>query len=371
MRTKLCYVASDVGLSRLLEENIRYIDRDRYDLTTFFLGDNRPKEIDNLITDGFDVRYMEHRGKRSIPLTLCRLYRMFGEIEPDVVHTHLFHSSLTGLTAALLRRVRKRVVTRHHSVEAHRYHPHAVLYDRFFNSIATDIVAITDIVAEVLIEQEGVERSKVSVVHHGFDMRRFDLALSDNSDLRAKYGLEGCHPVVGVISRFIHWKGIQYIIPAFKSLLNRYPNAKLVMANAAGPYGPEVMRMLEDLRPDRYCLIQFEREVERLYRSFDVFVHVPIGREYEAFGQVYVEALALKVPAVFTLSGIANDFVRHRENALVVPFQDPESISEAIIEIVEDEQLRVSLTSTGRREVEQMFAIRKMIANLDEVYGQA
>ena len=129
--------------------------------------------------------------------------------------------------------------------------------------------------------------------------------------------------------------------------------------------------MLEDLRPDRYCLIQFEREVERLYRSFDVFVHVPIGREYEAFGQVYVEALALKVPAVFTLSGIANDFVRHRENALVVPFQDPESISEAIIEIVEDEQLRVSLTSTGRREVEQMFAIRKMIANLDEVYGQA
>ncbi len=44
-------------------------------------------------------------------------------------------------------------------------------------------------------------------------------------------------------------------------------------------------------------------------------MHVTIGKHYEAFGQIYVEALAAGIPSVFTLTGIAPEIIEHEHNA--------------------------------------------------------
>lgn len=370
MKTKLCYVISDIDASHLLESNIKFLDAEKYQIDVIFIGPKIPLLYETLKEDGFSVRYYKCRGKIDLfPLTL-KLVKAFGEIKPDIVHTHLFHATIAGLTAAKMKGVKNRINTRHHSVEAHLYHPHAVYYDKYVNALATHIVAITGLVADILIDPEKVPPEKVSVVRHGFDWKYFEEAIASPENLKEKYGLTEDYPVVGVISRHIHWKGIQFIIPAFKELLRKYPKAKLVLANATGSYQPEILKLLEEINPERYCIIEFERKVFDLYKSFDVFVHTPIGKNYEAFGQVYVEALAMGVPSVFTLSGVANDFIKDRFNALVVPFEDSNAILKALFSILEDSELKGTLIENGKISARENFHVCKMIAGLDRIYQQ-
>lgn len=370
-RIKLCYIISDVDSSHMLEANIRFIDHAKYELEVIFLAAKVPALHNSLKADGFSVRYLQCRGKQDLLPLVLKLTKVFGEIKPDIVHTHLFNASIAGLTAAKIKGVKNRINTRHHSVESHLYHPHAVYYDKFVNALSTRIVAITDLVARILIETEKVAPEKVTVVRHGFDWKHFDEALNSPDNLKEKYGLTENYPVVGVISRFIHWKGVQYIIPAFEQLLEKYPNAKLVLANAVGSYKPEIEKLLEEINPDNRRVIEFESKIFDLYKSFDVFVHAPIGENYEAFGQVYVEAPAMNVPSIFTLSGVANDFIKDKFNALVVPFEDSEAIYKALVSILENESLKRSLIENGKISTRENFHIDKMIEGLDRIYRQA
>lgn len=368
MKKNLCYIISDVNTSHGLDANIRFLDAEKYNVGVVFLAAQEPGLYKTLKADGYDVRFFPCRGKIDLPRAIGKLVKLFGETKPDIVHTHLFHATISGLTAAKIKGISGRVNTRHHSVEAHLYHPHAVYYDKYVNALATRIVAITDLVAEILIETEKVSPEKVTVVRHGFDWKYFEEALNSPDNLKEKYGLRNDYPVVGVISRFIHWKGIQFIVPAFKELLKKYPKAKLVLANAVGSYKPEIMKLLAEIDAERYCLIEFEPQIFDLYKTFDVFVHAPIGKNYEAFGQVYVEPLAMGVPSIFTLSGVANDFIRDKFNASVVPFEDSDAIARALFSVLEDAELRNTLIENGKTSARENFHISKMIAELDGVY---
>jgi glycosyltransferase involved in cell wall biosynthesis len=371
MRTKLCIVVSDVDTSHLIETMGRALDPARYEVTFVFMGDTEPSLYRKLAAEGFAARFVRCRGKRDLPAATLALARLFGELKPDVVHTHLVNASLAGLAAAKLKGVGRRVHTRHHSVETHHDYPHGVYYDRVINRLSTHVVAISRVVFDVLTKMEGVAPGKVTVIHHGFELERFRADESLVGEIKSKYGLEDRYPVVGVISRHIHWKGVQYVVPAFKELSRKYPNAKLVLANALGPHKPEVEKLLGELDPSQYVQVEFEKRVFELYRTFDVFVHVPVGREYEAFGQVYVEALAMRVPSVFTLSGVANDFIEDGRNALVVPYRDASAVTRAVETLLNDEDLRRRLTTNGREAVLELFPESRMAAELDAMYTRA
>lgn len=172
------------------------------------------------------------------------------------------------------------------------------------------------------------------LIHHGFELDAFkNVNTEEVEQLRVKYNLKDNHPVVGMISRYEKGKGIQHVIPAFQKLLKEYPNAVLVLANSHGSYAREIKAMLKQLPDHSYREIRFEYNLFALYKLFDVFVHVPEYAEYEAFGQVYVEALAAGVPSVFTLSGIALEFIEDRKNALVCKYGDSSDIYNALSEI--------------------------------------
>jgi glycosyltransferase involved in cell wall biosynthesis len=166
----------------------------------------------------------------------------------------------------------------------------------------------------------------------------------------------------------VHWKGIQYIIPAFEKLLTIYPNAKLLLANAQGDYKSELQKLLQKIPSDNYIEIPFEANISALYHLFDVYVHTPIDAQLEAFGQTYVEALAAGTPSIFTLSGVASEFIEHEKNALVVPFQNSEAIFEAMEKILKDEKLKNQLKINGFSSIQHKFNLEHFIQKLEKLY---
>jgi glycosyltransferase involved in cell wall biosynthesis len=302
---------------------------------------------------------------------ILQIRRLLKDIGPDIVHTHLVDASLAGMIAAKTSGFKRRLHTRHHSTECHVYYPHAVYYDRLINWLSTRIIAMSGIVQETLLEKEGVPAEKIRLIPHGYDLSRFENDELTTSEIERKYSLNGHYPVVGVISRFVEWKGVHYIIPAFAKLTEKYPKAKLVLANAVGNYSGLLEAMLEkELNPDQFVKIEFEPKIFDLYKNFDLFVHVPVTRDAEAFGQTYIEALYSEVPSVFTVSGIAHDFIRDREHALIVPHRDSDAIYRAMESLLEDEGLRASIVEKGRAEVMKRFGGALLATELDELYDE-
>lgn len=336
----------------------------------FVLLNPRDSEFEQwLKARGAFVRRISYRDKNDLPGVTARLWTMFVRWRPRTVHAHFWDAGMAAFAAGRAAAVRQRVYTRHYGSNHHVYHPKMVRVDRFLNAAATDILAISGAVEKVLVRDDGAKPSKIVVIPHGFDFGRI---AAPTQDLAPKYNPSGRSPVIGVVSRYTHYKGLQNIVPAVAALRNEYPNLLLVLANASGEYAPEVKKLLENHLPsDAYVEISFETDIFSLYRLFDVYVHVPIDPHLEAFGQTYVEAPAAGVPCVFTLSGIAPEFVRHRHNAFVVGYNDPQGIAEGVRFFLENPEEKLRIVGAAREDVRRRFDIRVVVKEYEKLYQRA
>jgi glycosyltransferase involved in cell wall biosynthesis len=348
---------------------VDFTDQKKLNLEFILFNSQDSALFDYITKRGFKCRNYTLRSKLQMPVFVIYFFIELLFKRPHFVHCHLFEASLIGLLAAKLAGIKKRISTRHHSDFHHLYHPHAVKYDRWVNTWSTHIIAVSSNVANILKQREQVVDQKITIIPHGVPNALMDEAVPEDQILAVKQRYHyGAHqPVIGVVSRFVEWKGIQFIIPAFAKLLQNYPNALLVLANAGGNYTNRIDAALSQLPATSYCKIPFENDGRALFKSFDMFVHVPTNAQFEAFGQVYMEALFLKVPMVCTLSGIATELVKHNHNALVCPYSDSESIYSHLIQLLGSAELRERLTSAGAKDV-RVLSFEKKYQQIISLY---
>lgn len=371
MRKKIVYIISDLDYALAFEWLVREIDRAIFDLHFILIQDHSRSSLLEEVLSKHEiptVRLLVPQGKRSV-FSIPRLCRILLKIKPTAVHCHMRRANILGLTAAFLMRIRHRIFTRHYSTQNHLYFPSAVKTDKLLNKMATTIVAPSETVRETLTHRENVSPKKVQVIFHGFDLNYFSNPdPSEVERIKTQFGLHRSGPVVGVISRFIELKGLQYIIPAFGKFLSQAPQATLLLANAHGPYEQEVNRLLDELPAGSWRKVGFEKNLSALYGCMDIFIHTPINANVEAFGQVYVEALAAGVPAIYSISGIANQFIVHETNALVVPHKEITPITDALIELNNDKALCRRLIAKGKAST-QRFRLSKFVEETENLYA--
>lgn len=306
--------------------------------------------------------------KWRIPNAVLKVYQILKKIKPDVIHCHVFEANLIGLPAAILAGIPNRIYTRHHSTYHHTIAPSGKKYDLLINKLATNIISISENVSNIL-KKEGVPNEKIHLIHHGFDLSFF-YAIDENriNIVKQKYNPTNKHPVIGVVSRYTEWKGIKYTITAFKKILETHPNALLVLANAKGN-DSEVKNLIKTIPENNYIEVIFEEDNAALFKLFDVFVHVPIDPEIEAFGQIYIEALAVGIPSVFTLSGVARECIINNTNALVVDFKNADQIYDAVYTLLSNVHLAEKLIINGKNTIEEKFSLSIYINKLEKIYS--
>jgi len=371
-KKRIIYIVSLLHKSLLWEWKINYYKNSEDFEVSFVLMNavNNTPAADYILKSGLKLWQINYSGKKDLVKAIIKIVIIFLRERPAIINVNGFDASLAGMIAARLAGIKIRINTRHHS----NYHlinfPHAVKYDKLVNKLSTHIIAASEVVKKLLVVQEGVPEEKVKTINFGFELSEFEnITPSRINSLKEKYKLpENSYPVVGVISRFIFWKGIQYIIPAFQKFLNKFPQAHLILANASGEYNNNIRGMLKELPENSYTTINYEEDSAALYQLFDYFIHVPVDNESEAFGQVYVESLAAGIPSIFTLSGIANDFIVNGENALVVNYKSTEEIYNALFLLSSDKALRDKIIIKGKLSVQEKFQFKRMAVEMDNFY---
>ena len=366
---KLLYILSHIDKANEFEWLIERLDKTQFQLEIISLHTKEDTALNKFCKQHqIPFQHIYYQYKKDVPKAIFKTYRLIQKIKPDIVHAQLFEGGLIGITAAWLARIKHRIYTRHYSNYHHKFAPSGVKYDKWINSKSTHIISITKMVSDILIQKENVSPEKITLIYHGFPFDNFNNISEERIKMvKQNHYIPEHKKIIGVISRYTFWKGIQDIIPAFRKLLAENADLHLVLANAHGDYKNEIHQLLNELPKDAYTEILFEQDNAALFKCFDVFVHAPIDTESEAFGQIYIEALLVGIPSVFTLSGIANEIIRDKENALVVPHQNSEAIYEAMKLLLKDEQLCSKIKQTGLQTAQQ-FSIENKINALENLY---
>jgi glycosyltransferase involved in cell wall biosynthesis len=130
-------------------------------------------------------------------------------------------------------------------------------------------------------------RWNCALIPNGMDPTRF----LPGAPERESFGLPTDRPVVLMVSACIDTKRVEDGIRA----VTRLPGVHLAVAGD-GPLRERVLALAQSELPDRFTLMTVPAvRMPALYRSADVFLHMS---KEEAFGNVYVEALACGIPVV-------------------------------------------------------------------------
>lgn len=366
---KICYIISDIDKAVYFEQTAVELRSKGFDVSFILINCTNKSLHHFLIENGFTVFTLEMNSLIKSRKAISNCKAILKELEVELVHCHLAQANWVGLWASKLASIKTRIYTRH-SGKPLKTHWKERIIDTLQNRLATKIIAISKNIDDLLENQDVPSRKRV-LIHHGFDLKRFSEPNSlEVERIKKQYNPQERKPVIGVIARWLELKGIQFIIPAFEEVLIHYPNAKLCLFGYSKNthYHDQLMDLISKLPANSYEIVSFEPNVYDLYQLFDVYVHIPINPFCEAFGQTYVESLAAGIPSVFTLSGIAREFIENGSNAITVPFQDTESTANAIKLILDDFAFASRLVENGMKTVRNQFSFEGYIEKLSAFY---
>ena len=296
-----------------------------------FISDRKTWLIEELEKIGVKGNRLSRPSRIELPIVIFRILLIIFRERITGIYLSGQIACLIGLVASFMARVPKRIFTRHHSDSNYSVNSkslnliRAKLFDKFCNRVATKIVAVSPLVSELLITNEKVNSKKVINIDNSISV------VPKERELKLK---NGSSFTIGVISRMTEIKGIEYVAEAFCKLYEKNSNYNLMIVGEASDSTDKILNILRDIPKDKFKIIPKIYDVSTFYSSIDVFVHVPIRQDAEAFGLVYLEAIFSSIPCVFTVSGILKNNDELMRFFKAVDYMSAQEIQIAIEEVM-------------------------------------
>lgn len=169
--------------------------------------------------------------------------------------------------------------------------------------------------------------------------------------LRRELGVPDSGFLLGNIARLDPQKGQEDVLKAFASVLQRFPETRLVIVGSETPWHPGYQKTLEALAAnlgvaEQTIFTGFRRDVPELLAAMDVFLH---PSRHEPFGQATAEASQAGLPVVAYAEGGAQEIVLHGETGLLAaPETGVTGLADAISSLLGDKARRETLGRAGR-----------------------
>ncbi len=211
----------------------------------------------------------------------------------------------------------------------------------------------------------GVE-VPVHVLPFGMDVEVFRRPPERN--VREELGLPTTERVLLCAGRLSKEKNVEFVLRAFRRLLDRGVRGVRLVIVGDGPHRAELERLARELRllDGRKAIFTGYRPWEALvdyYKTSDLFVY---GSKTETQGIVFTEAQAAGLPVVAVGAMGALEAVQDGVTGLLTR-EDEEEFAEAVERLLRDETLYTRL-SQAARELSERNSIRRSVERLVGIY---
>lgn len=214
--------------------------------------------------------------------------------------------------------------------------------------------------------QETIGKSeKVHYIPNGVDLDLFNFEIIDNG-LRSRL-LDGSSFLILSVGELKRVKGHDSLIRSVWALRKKGLTVKLVIIGDGTEY-MNLSHLIEELSlQDTVELLggRMFQELPKYFAACDCFA---LASSKEGFGNVYLEALAMKRPLVATPVGFVNDFLTDGKQARIVPYREPEVMADALYDVLMDPESSRAMARRGYDLIRSKFTIEARTSAFHDLY---
>jgi glycosyltransferase involved in cell wall biosynthesis len=237
--------------------------------------------------------------------------------------------------------------------------------DRWIIRGADRVIAVSEATKRML-QRVGVHESHLRVVHNGIDPVRRSKG-TEAKRLRSLWRSEDDGLLVGVIGRFSPEKGQAQFLRALRDVVQGCPG---VMAILIGD-GPERARLEEQVKSaglgESVRFAGYHADMSSVYDALDLVVIPSLS---EGLPNVLLEAFLHGKAVIATAVGGIPEVMQGCLTKWLVPPGDEKALSEKIIEILKDSDLRRVASEAGKKEIEIRFSVSQRARRMAALYRE-
>ena len=306
-------------------------------------------------------------------LAYRELKKLITSFRPDVVHTHSAKAGLLGRAAAWSLKVPV-VVHTVHGAPFHRYQsiPARQLFiacERWAAHRCHHLISVADAMTDLMVNAGVARREKFTTIYSGMKVEPFQHAREFRSAARAELGIANHCVVLGKIARLFPLKGHEYLIDAAERVISQAPDCRFLLVGD-GILRSELERQIAQRGLTKHFIIVGLVQPERIpyyLGAMDVLVHTSLR---EGLARTLPQALIAGVPVIsYDIDGAREVVLPGKTGYLLKP-QAIGDLSEAMLELVGDPELRARLGQGGAARFTEQFRHQTMTRRIRELYQQ-
>lgn len=292
---------------------------------------------------------------------ICMIRSIISTISPDIIHIHFLYNNpvvfaFTGFRNLIISLWGSDIVYD----QPHKEPFKIKFIKRFILNQASEITATSNFLAEITAKY--VSKNKpVHVIPFGVDLEWFKRGEAEKKN--------GKEITIAFIKHLRTKYGSEYLIKAMPKVLQKHQNVRLLMIGG-GELEPKLKRVVKELGIGDH--VEFvgvipNQKVRDYLKITDIFV-MPSIYESESFGVAAVESSAMGVPIIASRIGGVSEVVEHGKSGILVKPRDPDELANAILTLIENPNLRISMGEKGRELVVKKYDWNKNAHQMERLY---
>lgn len=238
------------------------------------------------------------------------------------------------------------------------------LRELFYRFFVDHTVAVSFPVLNSLVRRNILSAKRVSVINPGVDVNKF-APMQASKDLSKDLGLSLNQVVVAIVGRFQPIKGHITFLNAAREVAQKVPEAVFLVVGGNvfdvsedHYHQAEIYNMVssDPMLQKRVKFVDFQNDMPKLFSLVDILVS---ASEAESFGMVHLEAMSCGCSVISTNEGGPAEIIQHGETGYLVPPGDYSILSEKIIFLCQNSELRNRFGKAARKRAEENFAIEQ------------
>jgi glycosyltransferase involved in cell wall biosynthesis len=255
-----------------------------------------------------------------------------------------------------------------HGLAFHERSPHCArlfysILERFAAGRCDRIVSVSEFHRRWAIDLRICKAWKILTIPNGIADKGLPHAAPPA--LRSRLGVSPKEIMILTMARLVPEKGLEYLIEAAAQLRLAAPQCKTVIAGD-GPARCRLERLMWELGvSDRVTFLGYRQDVDELLAACDLIV-LPSLREGLSIS--LLEAMAAGKPIVASRIGSHVEVLSQANTAKLVTPADVRALSDAILDLICDQEMMIRLGTNARRQFELGYTEGRMLSAYCDLY---
>lgn len=281
--------------------------------------------------------------------TIRPLSKKIKDLQPDLLFSIMDHSNIIAYYAHRLSKSKAKLIF---SVQTPILQSLKFTWKPFNQIIRCMMPFIYPNADKIISLSEGVKHDliKINKKLQSNTVVINNIGIERSSGIESKLPSDSYTKKIVVCGRLLKLKGFHDVIEALPMVLKQVQVELYILGD--GPERDNLLQLAKSLAiDDNIKFLGFQRNPGQFMGQSDLFV---LSSYYEGFGNVIIEAMALGLPVIATDCPYGpGEIITDGKNGLLVPVGSPRELANAIIKVLTNAKLQLSLSKSGKESVDK------------------